>query len=219
MSTLHVCLDEAGDLSFTPKGSKYYLFAAAWTYDPYPLARALTDLRYSLLKQGHNLDSFHATEDKQANRDAVVTSLTAHEGWNFAGLVVEKRKLNPSIREPEVFYPKFAGMLLAFVLKGRVKPGASRVLAFTDTLPIKRKRDAVEKAFKETCRKHLPKTPFEMYHHPRQSNCWIQAADYCCWSLQRKCERADLRTYDVLKARLAKSELEVFAHGDGTLYY
>jgi hypothetical protein len=40
---------------------------------------ALTALRFALLKQGHDLHCFHATEDKQVNRDAVVATLARHE--------------------------------------------------------------------------------------------------------------------------------------------
>ncbi|MGE0273769.1 MAG: DUF3800 domain-containing protein [Vicinamibacterales bacterium] len=219
MPTLHLCLDEAGNLSFNAKGTKHYIFAVAWTLDPKPLANDLTDLRYSLLKQGHDIHSFHATEDRQANRDEVVARLRARSGWQFAGLVVEKRKLNPSLYNEERFYPFFAGMLLRFVFKGFLGP-ADRVLAFTDTLPVNKHRAAVAKAFKSSCRADLPLgTPFEIYHHPRQANCWLQVADYCCWSLYRKWENGDFRTYGQLAPRLSKRELDVFSRGDGTIYY
>lgn len=218
MATLHVCLDESGDLRFTPKGSKYYIFAVAWTFDPRPLAHDLGDLRYSLLKQGHDLHSFHATEDRQPNRDAVVAKLLAHNGWQFAGLVVEKAKVNPTIREDRQFYPQFASMLLKFVFRGRLA-GANRVLAFTDTLPISSHKAAVIKTFKTVCRSELSATtPFEIYHHPRAANCWIQVADYCCWSLYRKWENGDRRTYDQLLPKLAATELDALRAGT-TLYY
>jgi hypothetical protein len=44
LATLHLCLDEGGDLNFKPNGSKYYTFAVAWTYDPSPLAIDLSNL-------------------------------------------------------------------------------------------------------------------------------------------------------------------------------
>ena len=44
-------------------------------------------------------------------------------------------------------------------------------------------------------------------------------ADYCCWSVVRKWERGDIGTYDALKPRLYKPELDVFRFGDGTPYY
>ena len=220
MSTLHVCLDEAGTLRFTPASPPYYVFAATWTHDPAPLARDLENLRYSLLKNGHDLHSFHASEDRQVNRDAVVRLLAQHTNWRFAAIIVDKRKVNPSIREPRRFYPKFAGMLLRFIFSGWLAPDTTRVLACTDTLPMQRHRDAVQGAFRSICRVDLPRSlPFEIYHHPRASNYWLQVADYCCWAIYRKWERGDRRTYDQLAGRLAKPELDVFRYGDQTRYY
>lgn len=220
MPTLHVALDEGGDLNFSPKGSKYYTFAVAWTYDPAPLATSLTCLRFQLLKAGDDIPSFHATEDKQAHRNDVVRSMLATTGWHFVALVVEKRKVNPSIREPERFYPQFAGMALRFIFKGCLRPGTTQVVTCTDTLPVAKKRAGITKMFKEAAKSTLPPAcRFDIYHHPRASNKWIQVADYCCWGVHRKWESGDPRTYDQLTPRLFKPELDVFQHGDGTVYY
>jgi hypothetical protein len=223
MTTLHVHLDESGDLTFSPRGSRHYLFAVAWTYDPGPLARDLTALRFGLIKQGHNLDAFHACEDKQADRDQVVALMTGYNTWKYAGLVVEKRMVNPAIREPHDFYPKFASMLLRFVLRGRVQRNTSRVLIYTDTLPMSQRRRAVETAIRATCETELAarpvSLPFMSLHHSRQSNTWIQVADYCAWALFKKWESGDTRTYDQIRSRLAATELHVTKQGDGTVYY
>lgn len=108
MPTLHVHLDESGDFNFSPTGSRYYIFTAAWTYDPAPLAGHLTTLRFSLLKAGHNVPMFHATKDRQANRNAVVKVLSGHDDWAFAAVVIEKTKVYPRLHAPYRFYPEFA---------------------------------------------------------------------------------------------------------------
>src|SRR5439155_9283307 len=131
-ATLHVHLDESGDLRFDVNGSAYYVLSTAWTYDPGPLARELTALRFRLLKGGADIDSFHACEDQQANRDQVVAALAATNTWNFAAIVIEKRKVNPSIYEPRRFYPQFASMILRFVFRGRVRMNTAKVLVYTD---------------------------------------------------------------------------------------
>ena len=219
MPTIHVSLDESGDFNFSPSGSKYYVFATSWTYEPAPLARALTDLRFSLLKQGQNIQAFHATEDKQQHRDEVVTVLRAHLNWRFAAIVVEKAKVNPTIRDPSHFYPKFAFMLLTFVFRGCLRPGTNDALIFTDALPLKARRDSVEKAIKKACRAELdPGIRFESYHHHRASNAWIQVADYCSWAIYRKWQHGDPRSYEQLRVRLLKPELDVLAGGE-TWYY
>ena len=127
MPTLHLHLDESGNFSFKPTGTKYYVFTAAWTYDPAPLAQDLMALRFGLLKQGHDLHRFHATTDRQVNRDAVVRVLSTHDNWRFAAVVIEKSKVYPDLREPHRFYPQFAGS------HRHVAEGTDRVLVFTDT--------------------------------------------------------------------------------------
>ncbi len=168
---------------------------------------------------GHDLDAFHACDDQQANRDQVVAAIMNYNTWNFASLVVEKRKVNPSIRDEHHFYPKFASMVLRFVFKGRVRRGTSRVLIYTDTLPMSKRRTAVEATIKASCRADLGGTSFHSFHHNRQSNTWIQVADYCAWGTFRKWESGDVRTYDQLRPRLAAAELDIMARGDGTIYY
>ena len=211
VSTLHVHLDESGNLDFSPTGSRYYVFTAAWTYDPAPLSSDLTALRFGLVKKGlgNDLSAFHACEDPEPRRDLVIGVLLNHRTWSFASIVVDKPRVNPSVRDPMTFYPKFAAMVLRFVFRGRVKPGTSQILVYTDTLPFEKKKAlAVEVAIKGACHKDLPKLPFRVFHHRRESNAWIQVADYCCWSVFRKWENGNVYAYDRLRARLAAPEID-----------
>jgi hypothetical protein len=219
VATLHVHLDEAGNFKFAPTGSRYFIFTVTWTLDPEPVARALTQLRFGLLKTGANLPTFHATSDKQAHRDQVVETMMAHDNWKYSSLVIEKRKVHPSLRHPARFYSQFAAMALRFVSKGVLNKDTSQVLFYTDRIPFQEKKSAVEAAIKKYVSSDLPKgMPFGIYHHNKESNAWIQATDYCCWGVGRKWETNDTRTYDSLKPRLEKAELNAMRWGT-TAYY
>jgi hypothetical protein len=219
VATLHVHLDEAGNFKFAPTGSRYFIFTITWTFDPEPLARALTALRFGLIKSGENLQTFHATTDRQAHRDQVIDVMTANRNWKYASLVIEKRKVNPSLRQPGRFYSEFASRALKFVSKGVVTRDTARVLFYTDRIPIQEKKSAVEAAIKKYVGSDLPKgMPFGIYHHAKESNAWIQATDYCCWGVGRKWESKDTRTYDSLRAHLETPELDAMRHGT-TAYY
>jgi hypothetical protein len=224
MATLHIHVDESGEFNFSPTGSRYYIFTTAWTYNPVPLSAELTNLRYSIIKagQGPRLSSFHACEDPDPRRELVIDTMLRHPEWNFASIVIEKRKVNPVVREPDVFYPKFLAMLLRFVFRGRIRPHTGKVIIYTDTLPFPNKKQttAIEIAIKASCRKDLrPTISFEVCNHRRESNPWIQVADYCCWGVCRKWEHGRTEVYDRMKARLAATELDIMASGDGTTYY
>jgi len=223
LPTLHIHTDESGNYDFSQRGSRYYVFAAAWTYHPAPLAMGLTALRFEQIKAGHGefLSSFHACEDSPWLRDRVISTLLNHASWSFAAMVVEKAKVNPTIYDPQAFYPKFLTMVLRFVLRGRVRPDTSQILIYTDTLPMTQKKQArsVQVAIKHSCQREQPQIPFHVLNHRRESNAWLQVADYCCWGVCRKWEHGNTDAYDRLKARLAATEIDPMSRGDGRMYY
>jgi hypothetical protein len=223
MPTLHVHVDESGEFNFSPTGSRYYIFTAVWTYDPLPLSIELTNLRYSIIKagQGPNLSAFHACDDPTPRRELAIDAMLRRLRWNFASIVIEKNKVNPAVREPDVFYPKFLAMVLRFVFRGRIGPRTGKVIVYTDSLPFNKKSSkAVETAIKKSCHADLPRRiPFEVCNLRRESNPWIQVADYCCWSVCRKWEHGRTDMYERFKHKLAATEIAPMSHGDGTCYY
>ncbi len=144
-------------------------------------------------------------------------------GWEYTAIVVEKRKLYPELRPVEEFYPKFCGELVSFVLRNRVWPDVTPIVVYTDTLPVKSKREAIVGAIKSSIKSTIRNkfgraVPFCVYNHPRISNVWLQVVDYCCWAVMRKWEKGDLRAYDKLGHRLAFPELDIL-RGGSTHYY
>jgi hypothetical protein len=228
MATLHVHLDEFGNFVFSPKGSRFFIFTVVWTHNPAPLAAELSSLRIRLIKDGHlrpdvidDLAGFHACDDPKPRRAQVLNVLTKHRDWNFAGMVIEKNRVNDTLYTPKKFYPTFLKGLLNFVLRGRVRPSTNQVLIFTDTLPMKSRQEAVavNQTIRASCRHELNGKKFTVLHHGAVSNCWLQVADYCSWSLCRKWEFDDTEAYDLLRPRLAAPEISPMRRGDGTIYY
>lgn len=208
MPTLHFHVDESGSFNFGSGGTDHFVFAAAWTYNPEKLASNLQELRYDLLRQGEDVQRFHAANDKRWQRDRVVETMAAYRRWKFAAVVIQKDRVYEQFRNRVKFYPKFLPSVLKFVFRGRIRRGTDRVLVYTDELPIKRKRKGVEKAIKQFCARELPDDlTWYVYHHGSASNAWLQVADYCAWSVFRKHERGDDSHYRRLKPRMAAPEL------------
>ncbi len=230
MKTLHIHLDESGDLDFSPKASKYIVFAAMWTYDPQPLAMNLQSLRFAILKSScehdfgigrlERLDKFHCCNDHYKIRNLVVKALVHSPRWKFAAVVVQKNKVPPAEREHiGSFYARFATMPLRLLFRGPLKNQASRILIYTDRFPSQCIHSRTEKAIKKSCRLELSnELPFGIFHHASSSNAWLQAVDYCAYALLRKWEHGDLRLYDCLKSRLAMEETDVLTHTKRTYY-
>ena len=90
---MYIFADEAGCFTFSraPNVSKYFIICTVITQTR-ELALALDDLRRQLIWDGAPLlDYFHATEDKQAIRDAAFKTIMQYD-FSVQATVCEKCK-------------------------------------------------------------------------------------------------------------------------------
>src|ERR1700682_609020 len=169
---VYIFLDEGGNFDFSLKGSRYFTLTAVTKTRPFPGDGSLSQLKFDLMETGREICYFHASEDEQAVRDKVFATVATHlNAIRLDSLIVEKRKTNPSLRGTEQFYPRMLGHLLAYVLsKQPANQATSEVLVITDKIPVNKKREAVEKAVKQTLAKTLPPgVRYRIFHHPSMS--------------------------------------------------
>ena len=67
-------LDEAGEYTFHAKSGAYLVYTGVITANPTLFSHEFAKLKYDLLAEGHCLERFHASEDKQFVRDRVLKS-------------------------------------------------------------------------------------------------------------------------------------------------
>jgi len=211
---LYIFLDEAGDFDFSASGSRYFVLACVTKERPFSDYDDLIALKYDLVEHGMNIEYFHAAEDRQAVRDSVFKIIQhSLNGIRIDAVVIEKSKAHPALREEAEFYPRMMGYLLRYVLKQYPLNRYKEVIVFTDRIPVRGKRSAVEKLVKTTLSKMVPQTArYRLLHHDSKSNFQLQIADYCNWAIYRKWSRGDLRSYDLIKSAV-KSEFDIFREG------
>lgn len=214
--TVFLFFDESGNLDFSTNGTKYYQFGALTTREPASLLRPLSDLRYHLIAEGTEIESFHASEDRQAVRDRVFEVLQVQGDFEFDCVIIEKQKVNPVLYDPVRFYPQFASYLLKYIF-GRYNDEGERIVVITDRIPVSKKRRAVEKTFKSYIRGHLANRPFTVLHHASASHVCLQAADYCNWAVYKKWKDEERRPYDLIR-KFVRSEFDILSHG-GEYFY
>jgi hypothetical protein len=204
---VYLFFDESGNLDFSRNGTRYYVFGALTTHEPAAFSRLLSEFRYELLSEGVELEFFHATEDRQHVRDRVFRIIDSIGGFEFDAVIIDKAKVAPPLREETRFYPRFASELLTRVFERHPHPG-ERIVIVTDRLPVNRKRQAVEKAFKTFLRQKLQDRPFSIVHHSSAGHSGLQAADYCTWAIFKKWTTGEARPYEQVR-RFVRSETEV----------
>lgn len=215
---LYVFLDEAGNLDFSSNGTRFFVLGALTVERPFETYSHLIELKYDLVELGTNLEYFHAAEDTQAVRNRVFEVIRTHLGGSRVDtLIVEKRKTGPTLRSEDRFYPEMLGYLLRFIVERKIG-SFTKLIVFTDRIPVQRKRQAVEKAVKQTLSKMLPcGVTYRVLHHDSKSNFGLQIADYVTWAVYRKWDRDDARSYDLIRT-FVQSEFDIFRTGT-TFYY
>ena len=211
---LYIFLDEGGNLDFSQSGTKFFTLTSLSKYRPFEAYRYLCDLKYDLIETGIDIEFFHASEDKQDVRDQVFEIINSHlDQTRIDNIVVEKSKTGPALREDLRFYPEMLGYLLSYVINGYDVNLFEKIIVFTDRLPIKKKRRAIEKAIKKVLSDKLPSNiRYQILHHDSKSNFDLQIVDYCNWAIYRKWSAKDLRSYEIIK-RVIRSEFDIFEKG------
>ena len=189
----YIFLDESGNFDFSANGTRYFLLTSVTMHRPFRVFGRFEDYKYDCIENGEDVEYFHCHDDRKAVRDAVFGVIAAHLGdMRIDCLVVEKRKTHPELQEDKRFYQWTLGYLLRRVLSNELDAGASDVVVITDTIPVKKKRRAVEKAIhRAVVRNQLPGMKYRILHHQSRSHYGLQVADYCCWAVFRKWQRGE----------------------------
>ncbi len=215
---VYIFLDESGNLDFSSSGTRYFVLTSVTMRRPFQANAELDNYKYDCIEFGLERERFHCSEDNQHVRQRVFGIINNHlDNMRIDSLIVEKSKTGPSLRAETRFYPEMLGYLLKYVLNRQSHAQADETVIVTDTIPLKRRRRAIERAVKLTLANMLPQRPkYRILHHDSRSHYGLQIADYCCWAIFRKHEHKDATHYSGIKSAVW-SEFDIFQ--SGTTYY
>jgi hypothetical protein len=193
---LYIFLDEGGNFDFSISGTKFLTFSALSKITPLDEVPELSLLKYSLWRDGHELERFHATEDLQFIRDSVFQILCKNlSNYRLDTVVIEKRKTNPMLQSDMVrFYRTMFKILMDYIDNGYA--GAfDQIIVVTDTLPTGSKNANLTKALKlelSVWAKNKKK-PYKIFHFSSASDVNLQMVDYLNWAVYVKWEISKLQ--------------------------
>jgi hypothetical protein len=189
MST-YVFIDESGDLDFGAAGSAHFQLVCVIGQLTDGQVLGLQRLRRRLLRDGHDIEYFHATVNKSAVRAEVYRVLTdTATPAKILALVITKARVAEDDRNPWDFYAKY--LSLAIAQSQAWIPLADPVI-ITDSLPIRKKREGIIKALKQGLTQETrTETPVPVYHHASKAHFDLQAVDYFGWAIWRNLSRGE----------------------------
>ena len=216
---LYIFVDEAGDMDFSPKGSKHYMFTFLVKERPFKLHEAITNYRYNLLERnlkhdGRRLDieAFHASNDNRHIKTElfeIISSFSTNDVKVYS-YILEKPKVHPEKRsEKDDFY--IANLRYAIERLLDKLSLERNIIIITDRLPLaknkKTKVKALKKGIKDYLDRHVLNYRHEIYHHCSASSANLQIVDYISWAIFRKYESLDDHFYEKIKQYLLDEEV------------
>lgn len=219
MARVHVFADEAGDLGFSAKAgaSKYFIVTTIAMTDC-TVGDELLRLRRQMAWEGieFGTDDFHATEERQEIRDQVFAVLNQSE-FRVDATIFEKRKTRPHLQANDVRFYKAAWFIHFKYVARQLLAIDDELLVVAASLGTRNRKAMFHAAVLDVVQQASPTTAFRTVAWHGASDPCLWAADFCCWAIQRKWERGDMRSYQLIQHKI-KSEFEAFRFGR-TMYY
>jgi Protein of unknown function (DUF3800) len=206
-------LDEAGEYTFHAQSGAYLVYTGVITANPMLFSNEFAALKYELLEQGHCLERFHASEDKQVVRDRVFDILAASQEFVIHSIIVRKNRMNPVLYRHGVYSMAYRAMLKYLVGSEQI----DRIHIIADTVPDRQQQTTLKQILKQRAEQAMGKIPFSIDHHSSSAHALLQAADYCAWATQKKWQSGDTRSYDRIRGRI-RNEFDLYRRGN-TEYY
>lgn len=218
MTRVLVFGDEAGNFDFrrAPGASLYFILTTVTMVDS-TVGDQLLGVRRQLAWDGIQLNAeVHASEESQVVRDAVFAALGPLD-FRVDATIFEKAKLLPKYRSnPDWFY-KLAWYEHFKYVAPRIRGLGDELLVVAASLGTRKRQALLHDAVQDVVDQVAPFTDYRTAFWTSTSDPCLWVADHCCWAIQRKWERGDTRSYDLIKPKV-RSEWAIFRHGK-TLYY
>ena len=218
--TVYIFVDEAGDMDFSPKGSKHYMFNFLVKKRPFDLHEYIATYRYTLLERnldplnGNRLDieSFHAHNDNKYIKNELFNIISTFDenSVKLYSYILEKPKVAPEKRkEKDKFYINNLNHSIQMLLdKIGIK---SNVIIITDNLPVHKNKakqiGALKKGLKEYIKRNKLNIRYDIFHHCSASSANLQIVDYMGWAIYKKYEHKQDAFYNKISKYLIDEDI------------
>lgn len=163
------------------------------------IGHALAELRRDLLWQKLPVgDYFHATTDTQAVRDRVFDVILRHK-IKIQATICEKAKADPALSKNKARFYKYPWY---YTFKHGISPcvtDGDDVLVTAASIGTKKEKLTFTNELEDVLSQTVKQGRWVVDFRPSQCDPCLQAADYCAWAIQRKWERKDTRSYDLIQ--------------------
>lgn len=212
--------DEAGDFVFSrnTRNSRYFIICTV-LMQHCQVGNELLALRRKMAWDGFDIGPyFHATEDKQPVRDEVFRLFAGHD-FKVQATIMEKSKAQPQVKTSRERFYQYGWLYHAKhgIVRKRLLSPTDEVLVTTASIAGKKEQTAFTAGVRDVFQQVMPRDQWRTYFCKCESDPCLQITDYCTWAIQRKWEKGDARSYNLIREKISY-EYELWQHGKVNYY-
>jgi hypothetical protein len=199
----YVFLDESGDLGFSKKSSKWFLFTIAIVSDSKQLEKVIKKVWGHLKKKHKGLGELHATHEKNVTRKRVLKMISEIKDLKILCTVLDKKKVHVDLQNQKHYlYTYTANVVLQNFYDKNIVNKDEPIHLFVDRKDTRKKlrEDFVHHLTEKVKGKHEGK--FSVILHSSHENKSLQAVDFISWAIFRKYEQSDYEFYEIIKNKI-----------------
>ncbi len=204
----YIFLDESGDLGFSKKSSKWFLFTLVVVNDPRLLERVIKKVKNGLKKKHkHKFSELHAYHCDDVTRTRVLKSLSQLD-IAVVTTILNKEKVYVDLQNQKNYlYNYTANVILDRLINSKRVDGDNQLFLVVDRKDTKKNlRDNFIAYITEAMKKRRD-CKFEMSLAASHDEKGLQAVDFISWAIFRKYERGDYEFYEIIKDKIIDERL------------
>ncbi len=201
-------MDESGDLGFTKRSSKWFIFTIAIVEDKRSMERVVKKVWKPLKKKHKKLGELHAYHADDITRIRMLQKLNELSDLKVLCVVLNKQKVYVDLQnQKNHLYNYTANVLLDRLHNKGVIKDIRNIELYID-------RKDTKKSLRENFIKYLDSSmskrrggDMKITLHASHENKSIQAVDFISWAIFRKYEMGDYEYYELIKEKIADERL------------
>ncbi|XRH75497.1 MAG: DUF3800 domain-containing protein [Candidatus Methanosuratincola verstraetei] len=206
--TLFLFVDEAGDLGFTPKSSKFFIIAYIMLDSPENARTTLRRLKRALRRKGQKLNEFKHSKDSPDVRRGVFDAISKIP-INAGVVVIDKSFVKKDLRNKRMVLYNY--LIADKIASALLSSGASKAVLILDRCMSKEARDHfneyfVKKVFWKEVEANKSCKIIDIRHDYSYNEPNLQIADYFAGALFRKFEKGIEDEYMLIKHAIKYTE-------------
>jgi hypothetical protein len=204
----YIFLDESGDLGFSERSSKWFLFTLVVIDDPRKLEKIIKKVRKSLKKKYKRIFSeLHAYHCDDIIRTRVLRALSGID-ISVVTTVLNKEKVYVDLQNQKNYLYNFtANIILDRLINTKIIDGNTQISLVVDKKDTKKNLRENFISYITEAMKERRSGGFEMSLSTSHDEKGLQAVDFISWAIFRKYERGDFKFYEIIKDKIIDERL------------